>query len=477
MDGGKPMPTAPERVWFLALASETQRSLRAALEPLGWPIHEIAAGPALSSLTPSGGIEILVRDAPQSGMRAATTVFPTLWILTAGTTLTLPTGIGPHEFLRLPAPQEEIVGRALALVRAAHRERTLERYEREATEQLERRRGMVRTIAHDLMSPLTAVMEYIELLLDGTVGPPSETQSQLLREAQGASRRVHERVEEIVDASRAELGMPIPVQLRRMEMAGLLAGLQGWAIPVLRARALDLVLHLEPETPPVCGDPDRLEQILRLLVDHAQRSAPAKALVEVGVARDPDAAGFVRLTVVVASPATPRDPAAASIRPSSATSVDGWHDLTGMALVRAIAEALGGEIAPICPSADTEGLAVRIPSWGSRVARIAQAQSLLAVAETLPGHGWVCRILGGPSPVLNADGSFQTLGRLDATETLAIAVKQPEGVACVGRVRDLREPGSLFRALQPRLRIRRIQEKSIPARCAPGASSPPADRH
>jgi signal transduction histidine kinase len=457
----------PERVWFTDITIEGQRSLRTALEALGWPIQEVASGASIASLAPSGGLELLVREVPQSGARAATTPFPTLWILPPGATLPPFTGMGPHEFLRLPAPQEEIVTRALALVRAAHRERTLERYEREATEQLERRRGMVRTIAHDLMSPLTAVMEYIELLIDGTVGTPSETQAQLLREAQGASRRVHERVEEIVDANRAELGMPIPVQLRRTEVPPLLAGVQEWAIPILRSKTLDLVLHLEPETPPVCGDPDRIEQVLRLLVDQAQRSAPAGSRIEVGVARDPDATGFVRLTVAVSHrvaadtaefrPGTP-------LRPP-ALPQDDWRGLTGMTLVRAIAQAMGGEIQSTSVSEGVEGVVVRVPSWGSRVARIAQAQSRLAAAETLPGHGWVCRVLGSP-PAANGDGDLQTLRQLDSGEMLAIAPKPPAGVHCVGRVRDLREPGSLFRALQPRLRIQMIREKAVSTQSA-----------
>ena len=140
---------------------------------------------------------ILILEASPDSSPPVNPPLPTLWVLPPSASLPPMDGDGIEEFVRLPVSREDIVRRVLGLVRSSRRARALERLEREAAKHPEQLRGIVTTIAHDLSSPLTAIIEYIELLLDGTIGSPTPEQQKLLAAAQQTARGLGERIGEI----------------------------------------------------------------------------------------------------------------------------------------------------------------------------------------------------------------------------------------------------------------------------------------
>ncbi|MDM7914368.1 MAG: HAMP domain-containing sensor histidine kinase [Candidatus Eisenbacteria bacterium] len=317
----------PERVRLFRLRPENRRILENALDRLGWPgtYEEPGAAEheddgALSSRQAGdagrsgggrladpqgGGIELWVRE--PGGIAPPVSDCPTLWIVERRVAGFWPAGPGPHEMVRMPASQEEIVHRLLALLQTVRRERTIARYEREAALNLDRKLGLVRAIAHDLVSPLTAVLEYLELLADGTCGETTEQQHGLLLEARSAARRVIDRVDEMADAAQAEAGRLLRVRLRRTDLQEILDGLQEWSVPRLRGKRQQVTIQIERQCLVVCSDAERVEQAFRHLVENAHRFSPPGTRISIAAGADPEAIGYARVTVADEGPGIPPD--------------------------------------------------------------------------------------------------------------------------------------------------------------------------
>jgi len=444
----------PDRVRLIDLGPENIRAVRNALEPLGWRMEEgrLTGGPTAS--TPEDAIEILVREAPAGRGLPSATRLPTLWLLPHGTAIPHPSGEGPQDFVRLPAHREEIAVRARSLARIAALEMELRRYQRELACQIDRRSGLIGSIAEEISSPLGAILEILETLLAGRSGKIAESPRRMLAEAREAAHRVAEQIEPMIDASRAEAALPVRVRLDRLEPKAFLEGLQEWAVPRLRGRRQELSVHLEPDTPPICGDAERLTEGFRHLIDNAHRFSPHGARIEIGAVRDPDLQGFARITVADDGPGVAAEILSRLLAPQSERAPveeNGTEQGVGLSLVRAIAASLGGDVYVSGRSGGGTRIGMRLPLWDSRMARIAEAQALLASPATVAGSAWLCRATTAEETARIA--SAPSLMVLSPGEVLAICETPPAGVPRLGRVRDFRNVGSLVRALQPRLQV------------------------
>ena len=74
-------------------------------------------------------------------------------------------------------------------------------------EQLGRAKSdFVSKISHELRSPLTSVIGYVELLIDGGPGEPSSEQNRMLTIVERNSRRLLALIEDLLTMSRVEAG-------------------------------------------------------------------------------------------------------------------------------------------------------------------------------------------------------------------------------------------------------------------------------
>jgi signal transduction histidine kinase len=130
----------------------------------------------------------------------------------------------------------------------------------------------VSLVAHELKSPLTAMIGYAELLLvsdDQTSGSQRESAA-AIRSLGGQLARL---IDDLSDLSRMESGhlqlSPRPFPLEVAIDTALMA-----VDAELRSRRLELRLALGPELPPVWADEVRLVQILTNLLSNACKYAP-----------------------------------------------------------------------------------------------------------------------------------------------------------------------------------------------------------
>ena len=133
--------------------------------------------------------------------------------------------------------------------------------------------------SHELRAPLTIIHANLELLRRGDTLAPDERAS-AIREAHTEAGRLARLVADLLALARADAGVPIrrvPVELDRV-----LVDVVGEARHLLRGQRLEIG-QIEPTV--VAGDPDRLRQLLLILLDNAIRYTPAPGRVSVTLRR------------------------------------------------------------------------------------------------------------------------------------------------------------------------------------------------
>ncbi len=150
----------------------------------------------------------------------------------------------------------------------------------EATEHV--RRELLATISHELRTPLTSIQGYMEGLLDGVISEEPATYQLVHREAARLSRLVAD----IENLSRIEAGAEriAPVDL---DVAAILEGVADRVRPQFEQKPLALSVVVEPRTPPVRADEDRLLQVLLNIVGNSFKYTPPGGQVSLRVSPAP----------------------------------------------------------------------------------------------------------------------------------------------------------------------------------------------
>jgi two-component system, OmpR family, sensor histidine kinase BaeS len=205
----------------------------------------------------------------------------------------------------------------------------------EATER--RRLQLVGDVAHELRTPLTTLDGYLEGLEDGVVEPSPQTWRLLRTETARLTRMVND----LAELWRAE-AHELPLQIEEVDVAEVAREVGERLALTAAARGIAVVL---PTGSAVArADRDRVAQILSNYLSNALRHAPDGSRVTVAAARRADA---VRISVADEGPGLAADQLEAVFerfyRVDPARSRAAGGSGIGLAIVRALAEAMGGQ--------------------------------------------------------------------------------------------------------------------------------------
>lgn len=129
----------------------------------------------------------------------------------------------------------------------------------------------VSTVSHDLRSPLTAILGYVELIQ--RVGSVNAQQKEFIHRVEASVQNITALINDLLDLGRIEAGFD-----SRKEIVPLLAIIQftvdGYLNRV-KDKDLSLDLDLPSELPPVLGNPVRLRQMMANLMGNAIKYTPS----------------------------------------------------------------------------------------------------------------------------------------------------------------------------------------------------------
>ena len=128
----------------------------------------------------------------------------------------------------------------------------------------------VNTVSHDLRSPLTAILGYIELI--DRVGPVNEQQIEFIRRVQVSVHSITSLINDLLDLGRIEAGFDT-----RKEIVSLSTIIR-YAIDSLRNRIADksqqVIVDVPEGLPQVLGNPVRLRQMVSNLLNNSIKYTP-----------------------------------------------------------------------------------------------------------------------------------------------------------------------------------------------------------
>lgn len=158
------------------------------------------------------------------------------------------------------------------------------------------RKQFIASASHELRTPIFSLGGFLELLADEDLD--EETRRVFLEQIRGQVERMRNLAVELLDLSRLEAGA-LELRPEPTDVGQLAREVASEFTPLASQHESDVELDLRPEPIELDCDPERVAQVLRILLDNALRHTPPGTGVRVSAAR---ANGHVRLEVADRGP-------------------------------------------------------------------------------------------------------------------------------------------------------------------------------
>lgn len=131
----------------------------------------------------------------------------------------------------------------------------------EREEQDRRRSEFVATASHELRTPATSILGFLELLVSGEAGQLTLDQHHMLEAIERNGKRLMALIENLLAGARMDSGM-VPLVVRPVDVRGLVDGAVKAVQTQLGSRSLELLVDVAPALPSIGGDSEQLERVL-----------------------------------------------------------------------------------------------------------------------------------------------------------------------------------------------------------------------
>jgi two-component system phosphate regulon sensor histidine kinase PhoR len=205
------------------------------------------------------------------------------------------------------------------------------------------RRDFVANVSHELRTPLTAIRGYVEALLDGPADDAEGTRK-FLEIIARHSTRMERLVKDLLRLARLDARQEL-LETARCDIRQLFTAVTADLAPTIEDKNQRITMEIVPEARHVAGDPAKLHDIIRNLVENAVNYSPEGAEVRLGAAQQN---GRYIITVADSGPGIPNDDLTRVFerfyRVDKSRSRPGGTGL-GLAIVKHLVELHGGEAA------------------------------------------------------------------------------------------------------------------------------------
>ena len=164
-------------------------------------------------------------------------------------------------------------------------------------ERVDRARSQfIANASHELRTPIFSLGGFVELLRDEELD--ATARAEFLQAVAEQVERLQKLATDLLDLSRLDAGS-LDLAVENVDVAELAGSVAREFVPALDAHGSSLALEIEVGRVEAVCDPDRVAQIMRILLDNALRHTPPGTDVEISAGRDD---GHVRITVADSGP-------------------------------------------------------------------------------------------------------------------------------------------------------------------------------
>jgi len=216
------------------------------------------------------------------------------------------------------------------------------------------RRRFIATASHELRTPIFSIGGFLELMEDEDLD--EETRRQFVATVREQVERLGKLATDLLDLSRLEAGS-LELRPEPTDIGALTRAVSAEFAPALDKHESTLDVRLGGERIDVVCDPERVAQVLRILIDNALTHTPVGTGVVVSAVRDN---GSVRLAVSDDGPGI-SDAAAERVFEPFFTSDDEQGSGLGLAIARELAERMQGSL-EVQPAPGRTTFALELPA-------------------------------------------------------------------------------------------------------------------
>jgi signal transduction histidine kinase len=137
----------------------------------------------------------------------------------------------------------------------------------------EAKASFLASASHDLRTPLTSIIGYVELLADQEAGPIRPAQAKMLDGVDRNARRLKTMIEDMLTISKIELGA-FTSRLEPLDLGTLLPPAADVIRPSAGARGLSFEVSCPDQPVMIDGDPEQLDRLLVNLLSNAVKYTP-----------------------------------------------------------------------------------------------------------------------------------------------------------------------------------------------------------
>ena len=204
------------------------------------------------------------------------------------------------------------------------------------------RRDFVANVSHELRTPLTAIRGYVEALLDS--GSSTGQEREFLSIIARHTLRMERLVRDLLRLARLDAGQEAIVRTE-CDLAAIVAEVQRGLEGPMTARGQRLQLAIAPEAATISGDPAKLHDVLRNLIENASNYSPEGGVIDLTANRNDSG---VEVSIADHGPGIPAPDLSRVFerfyRVDRSRSRDPGGTGLGLAIVRHLVELHGGQV-------------------------------------------------------------------------------------------------------------------------------------
>jgi signal transduction histidine kinase len=176
--------------------------------------------------------------------------------------------------------------------------RRLEERVRERTEELSRaleklsdlnrlKADFVANISHELRTPMTHIVGYVDILADEGLGPLTETQREALETLRQSSQRLNNLIDDLIQFSDTSRG-GVSLNLQSFALRECLEDAAAQLSAKSRQGNVRVEIRLPPDLPRVRADGRKISWVVTQLLDNGIKFTPAGGCVRIGAGTSSD---------------------------------------------------------------------------------------------------------------------------------------------------------------------------------------------
>lgn len=160
------------------------------------------------------------------------------------------------------------------------RRRALAELEQTRQQQMQIKDQFLSNVSHEFRSPLTAIYQFITILLDGLAGELNPEQHEYLGIVLKNVDQLRTMIDELMEINRAQIGK-LSVEPQPISLAKLIDETLSSLRASTAAKGITLSAEVPRDLPPAYADPQRVRQVLINLIENGVKFTPENGMITV----------------------------------------------------------------------------------------------------------------------------------------------------------------------------------------------------